>query len=185
MAIPTHTQRLRFEELSPDHSSLMFNLLLEPEIYDFILDRPPESAHSLKQHYESLCSGPGADDEERWLNWIVFRTESPRPIGYVQATINDKVASIAFVFSHYFWGKGYASEACRSLIMYLFSDVLLDRLTAEVHRENKRSLNLITRLGFSYHHRDATNNDLVFEITRDLWMSSRKKTDSQFAEDVI
>jgi RimJ/RimL family protein N-acetyltransferase len=57
-----------------------------------------------------------------------------------------------YVFSYDFhpkWGgKGYATEACRALISYLFRERGARRVWAETNAENLPSIRLLERLGF-------------------------------------
>ncbi len=45
------------------------------------------------------------------------------------------------------WGKGYASEACRALLNYAFTELRLGRIVSTVHMGNQRSIRLLERLG--------------------------------------
>jgi ribosomal-protein-alanine N-acetyltransferase len=62
---------------------------------------------------------------------------------------NDKrQAYIGITLARPFWGKGYAEEASRGLLNYLFVELNLHRVVAECDVENSASIILLSRLGF-------------------------------------
>jgi hypothetical protein len=46
-----------------------------------------------------------------------------------------------------YWGRGYATEACREVLRYAFEELRLPRIVTCTHRENVRSVALLRRLG--------------------------------------
>jgi RimJ/RimL family protein N-acetyltransferase len=60
---------------------------------------------------------------------------------------------IGVTLAREYWGKGYAEEACRRLIDYLFSELGQHRIVAECDVENTNSFRLLEQLGF---HREAS-----------------------------
>jgi RimJ/RimL family protein N-acetyltransferase len=46
-----------------------------------------------------------------------------------------------------YWGRGYATEACRELVRHAFEDLRLARIVTCTHCENVRSIALLQRLG--------------------------------------
>lgn len=46
------------------------------------------------------------------------------------------------------WGRGYATEAARSILAWGFATLELPYLTAMIHRDNAASLRVAQRLGF-------------------------------------
>ncbi len=48
-----------------------------------------------------------------------------------------------------FWGQGYAEEACRALIDFAFNTMHLLRLVTITQPDNRHSVRLLKRLGFS------------------------------------
>ena len=56
-------------------------------------------------------------------------------------------AEIGFTLAHEHWGKGYASEAVRRLLGYLFGDLELHRVRAICDIENTASMRVLERVG--------------------------------------
>jgi ribosomal-protein-alanine N-acetyltransferase len=57
---------------------------------------------------------------------------------------------IAYVFARSVRGEGYAYEAASATLGYAFGILKLPRVFAFVHRDNRRSIALINRLGMRY-----------------------------------
>ena len=60
------------------------------------------------------------------------------------------VYELGFHLRTCFWGRGYAEEAARAVIHYAYSDLHAKTLRAGHHPENKKSRNLLLKLGFLY-----------------------------------
>ncbi|MCR4715925.1 MAG: GNAT family N-acetyltransferase [Lachnospiraceae bacterium] len=59
-------------------------------------------------------------------------------------------AMFGYKLDHDYEGNGYAFEACKKLMEIAFDELELHRLEAYIMPSNKRSINLIKKLGFSY-----------------------------------
>jgi RimJ/RimL family protein N-acetyltransferase len=55
------------------------------------------------------------------------------------------------------WGLGYATEACRRLLVEAFASGDVDQVTATIDETNVKSRNVLERCGFSRVGRSATN----------------------------
>jgi len=60
---------------------------------------------------------------------------------------DERQAEIGFTLSREYWGKGYASEAVRGLLDYLFGQAGLHRVRAICDVENTASVKVLERLG--------------------------------------
>ena len=68
-------------------------------------------------------------------------------------TIDKRTSNEIFVLGYWlseeYWGKGYATEACSSLISYFFSNNFDDKLYASHMAQNKKSKKILLKLGFN------------------------------------
>ena len=70
-------------------------------------------------------------------------------IGYLLFnTIEDNVYEIGWAFNKKYWGKGYAYEACESVIKYAFDEIKVHKIFAETI-DNKKSIGLMKKLGMN------------------------------------
>jgi [ribosomal protein S5]-alanine N-acetyltransferase len=72
-------------------------------------------------------------------------------LGYADLAMIDwqeQRASFGIALARENWGKGIAATAGGSLLERAFETLKLERIVAEVHSSNERSLRLMARLGF-------------------------------------
>jgi RimJ/RimL family protein N-acetyltransferase len=82
----------------------------------------------------------------------VFERASSRFIGYcgvVRAPDRD-FDEIVYAYHVAFWGKGYATEAGRAMLAYVFARSPLDQIWATIHGENANSLRVAGKLGMHF-----------------------------------
>jgi [ribosomal protein S5]-alanine N-acetyltransferase len=141
------TVRLQLDPLVAGDAEPMFELLRDPEIYEYLDYGPPPSLEYLRGVYEELEARVSPDGSQLWLNWVI-RPRGDAPAGFVQATVSGADAWIAYVLGRASWGRGYASEAARAVIEHLRAACGVTRFLATAEAENVRSIRLLERLGF-------------------------------------
>ena len=142
--------RLYYEPINAGHADVLFKELLEPQIYQYIDEKPPDSLTKLRQRFEKLSIGRSPDDSETWLNWVLReRVGGGSYVGYVQATVTaNHSATIAYVVFPKYWKLGFGTEAVRWLLATLANSYGVQDTYAIVDRRNKASLSLLAKLGF-------------------------------------
>ncbi|MCI0330015.1 MAG: GNAT family N-acetyltransferase [candidate division Zixibacteria bacterium] len=171
------TERLILEPLQSRHAALLFQTLSDPAIYIFIPFDPPKSVEALAERYGHLSVGHSADGKDIWLNFALRKLEDDAYVGTVQATITGKRAYVAYELGPAHWGKGYATEAVRTLIAHLFKDYKVEVIRAETDTRNDRSATLLERLGFvqiekkenADHFKGSPSHEFIYELLREAW----------------
>lgn len=82
---------------------------------------------------------------------IFLKNENNKLIGIIEAMdFNQKVnmVTIGYFLAEEYWGKGIASEAVSILIKFLFENVDINRIQAEVMLANKASKRVLLKNGF-------------------------------------
>ena len=79
------TERLTLEPLEARHAEGMYGGLCDPELHQFLVERPPESVEWLRQRYERLSQRQSDDGRELWWNWVLRLTHNGDFVGTVQA----------------------------------------------------------------------------------------------------
>ncbi|MTI68007.1 MAG: GNAT family N-acetyltransferase [Firmicutes bacterium] len=71
-------------------------------------------------------------------------------IGFVclKKDTNKREAELGYSFIPKYWGKGYCIEIAKELIECAFEKTEVERIVAETHPENERSISLLRRLNF-------------------------------------
>lgn len=143
------TQRVRLEPLTAQHAEAMFQGLSNPRLYEFIAEEALKSIDELRRRYTRLESRRSPDGREAWLNWVLFSKPELRARGYVQATVHDTGASVAFVLFEDAWGQGFAREAVGLMLPHLRDAYGARTASATVDPRNRRSVRLLEALGFA------------------------------------
>lgn len=143
------TERLELVPIAPELAGEMFEGLQHPQLYEFISDSPPPSREWLFERYTRLAAGQSPDGSELWLNWLLRLKRSSRLIGFVQATVHNRRALVAYLIFPCASGFGYIGEAVASMMDTLEREAGVTEFVATVHTENRPSIRVLERLGFT------------------------------------
>jgi ribosomal-protein-alanine N-acetyltransferase len=148
---------LVLEPQTAAHASALLEVLRQPGVYDHLDGEPPE-LEAFTERLERLETRRSPDGESLWLNWVVeHRGEI---VGYVQATVKEDYAFIAYVLGSRAWGRGIATAAVSLMIDELAANYEVRILAATVAPANAPSIRLLQRLGFKLVDEGA---ELLFE----------------------
>jgi [ribosomal protein S5]-alanine N-acetyltransferase len=112
------------------------------EANDWVFPSDPER---LRAHWTRLIETPREDFKR-----LAIALEE-RTIGYADLALIDwqeRRASFGIAIAREHWGRGFAARGGALLLEYGFETLGLERIVAEVHASNERSLRLMQRLGF-------------------------------------
>jgi RimJ/RimL family protein N-acetyltransferase len=148
-AEPLRTSRLRLDPLTVADADEMVPVLADPALYRFTGGSPP-SAADLRRRYRAQVAGCSPDGAQGWLNWIVREVGTGRPVGYVQATVEQRrgrpSAEVAWVIEPGSAGRGFASEAAAAMVGWLCARAIAP-VTAHVHPAHHASARVAERIG--------------------------------------
>lgn len=86
------------------------------------------------------------------VKWGVFAsTDSDRLLGIIELldfNLKINMVSIGYFLAEAQWGRGIATEAVRMLVEFLFTDVNVNRIQAEVMPANENSKKVLLKNGF-------------------------------------
>jgi ribosomal-protein-alanine N-acetyltransferase len=142
------TRRLQLEPLQARHADEMFVGLSDLTLYSWIDERPPQSVATLRDRYERLQSRSSPDGTEAWLNWAIRDVDDQKVVGYVQATVRQDRAFIAYVIFSSAQRRGYGHEAVSAMLTELHEYCAVSKFCATVDARNHPSLSLLVGLGF-------------------------------------
>ena len=132
---------------------------------------PPEKARRFVESLEGAA--PGATGT--WFQFAVALTSTGLLIGDcgLRPTRRDPSrAELGFTFAKAYQGRGYASEAVRRLLDYVFMSLALQRVFAITQIQNRAANRLLKRLGFEWkgHFTEdsADNGDAASEYIYEL-----------------
>jgi ribosomal-protein-alanine N-acetyltransferase len=135
------------QPLRETHAAALSRVLRDPELWRFMDDASPTSEAALAERYRRLESRRSPDNLQYWLNWaIVVPTEV---IGFVQATVTNEAADIAYVIGREYQSRGHATDAVRAMLAFVEEALGVTTEYATVDARNKPSRMLLERLGFT------------------------------------
>lgn len=114
------------------HAEAMFTILSDDKLYGYTGGNPPRLVADLENWFSALESRKSTSGDELWLTWLMFTVEGGRAIGYVQATVKNFQADIAWLVGSEWQGVGFASEAAATLALWLVASKV-DAISAHIH----------------------------------------------------
>ena len=154
MSIIIQTERLILKKIDKKDLNNLVNSLNNWNVVKWLVNVPyPYTLNDAENWLEK------SSKEELALN-IYFKSYL---IGGV--TIDKRTSNETFVLGYWLneecWGKGYATEACNSLISYFFSNNSEDKLYASHMAQNIKSKKILLKLGFN-----EVSKGKVFSISK-------------------
>jgi RimJ/RimL family protein N-acetyltransferase len=113
-----------------------------------------------------------------WFQLAIIDNATAQLIGDVGIHfVDDEQCEVGCTINKEYHQKGYAKEALKATIDYLFQDLNKHRITASVDPRNNASVNLMKSLGFRLeaHHikslffKNEWVDDMVFAILKEEW----------------
>lgn len=75
--------------------------------------------------------------------------DSDRLIGFARLGLDGvNAAKLGYAIAHDHWGRGYATDACRTFLAFGFEVLGLHRISAAIGPDNAASIAVASRLGF-------------------------------------
>lgn len=140
-------------------------------------DQPyPQTAEGLRPILEYLSAGDEfAAVEHKSQGKMIGLIQFQAKTGYGDGVVRG----FGYTFNANYQGKGYATEACKEALDYLFGELHIDKCVAGTAKVNVRSRQLLDKLGFIEvgekvtHFRENEKGEpinfeyILYEFTRD------------------
>lgn len=179
-----HSQRLVLAPYSRDDIDLSLEMFTDPAVVKYAGEVMSESAvkrsvanwtrrggdgyigiwtvsdRGTGEKYGSAALLPMPIEERKTDFSLVVPGELPE--GHIE---------IGYFFKRSAWGRGYATEASRRLLKFVFEETPLKEVVATFHKDNLASRNVLEKSGFIDRGtmRCYGEDGLIFRITRDEW----------------
>ncbi|MFF2480060.1 GNAT family N-acetyltransferase [Paenibacillus sp. NPDC058071] len=173
------TDRLFVRTLEMKDRDRFFNYRSMPEVYKYQSWKPEDVSDAEKFISANMAVVPNTRDS--WLQLAVCLKDGELvgDIG-IHFMDDDFQMEIGYSFSPENQGVGYASEAVRAVIDYLFGGLGKHRITGSVDPDNHKSIKLLEKVGFrkeahfikSYRMNDQWYDDCVYAILAEEWKTS-------------
>ncbi|WP_211128175.1 GNAT family N-acetyltransferase [Streptomyces yatensis] len=182
MHVFLETERLvlrPFTEADADH---LFALDSDPEVMRFLSGGKPTSRETVRAQilprllHDHPCFGTrgywAAEEKATgtFLGWFEFRPLDDH---------SPAVVELGYRLNKAAWGRGYAAEGARALIHKGFTDLGVERVTADTMAVNTRSRRVMEKAGLSFLRNftgdwpepieGSEHGEVEYELTRADW----------------
>lgn len=143
------TERLLLREITWNDLDAIHRLHSVPEVDEFNTLGIPGSLDETRELIRADIEKKNVDRQNRYT-WRIIEQHSGEFIGLAGMTLsNDKyrLGEIYFKLLPAFWGKGYATEVAKGLIVSGFDTFKLHKVEAGVATDNERSIRVLEKTG--------------------------------------
>ncbi|HUD99734.1 MAG TPA: GNAT family protein [Bryobacteraceae bacterium] len=176
------TDRLILRDLGPVDAEFMLLYRSNPEVSRY-QNWEPASVDQLRSYFEEL-TGMDPDTAGAWYQLGIVLRSGGGLIGDCGIHILDdpRQAEIGITVARRFQCRGYATEALRAIVGYLFGKLRKHRISASIDPRNTGSIRLMQRLGFrqeahmigSLWFKGQWVDDVVFAILAEEWAGEQQ-----------
>jgi [ribosomal protein S5]-alanine N-acetyltransferase len=139
-------ERLRLRRPTLADAPAIFEYASDPEVARYA-DWPIST--SLASVTERLRSRDAEWNAGTEFHWVATLPPDDRAIGAIACTISGHTAEFGFLFARRFWRNGYATEAARAIVGWVFSVPSVWRLSATCDSENRASARVLEKAGLT------------------------------------
>lgn len=139
------SQRIIIREFLIDEQQTFLNLFKDDEVTQYLPETTPERyIEMFIELLENYKTG-------KLSRWAIFDATNNNFIGMCVARVfvdNNNQIEIGYVLSKAYWGKGIATEVCKALTQYSFSNTEINEVIALTDLDNSGSQNVLQKAGF-------------------------------------
>ncbi|MFI9157929.1 GNAT family N-acetyltransferase [Kitasatospora aureofaciens] len=186
MHVFLETARLLLRPFTASDTDHLHALDNDPEVMRFINGGAPTSREAVETRilprllHDHACSGTrgfwAAEEKTtgRFLGWFEFRPLDDQ---------SPAVVELGYRLNRVAWGRGYATEGSLALIDKGFTDLGVERVTANTMAVNTRSRRVMEKSGLSFLRNftgdwphpipGSEHGEVEYELTRSTWQQRR------------
>ncbi len=161
------TDRLRVRETTEADVDCFYQMYGEPSVAEYMEplfeDREEETAY-IKDYIEKVYAFYG------YGMWTVLERESGQVVGRAGISWREgyDLPELGFVIGVPWQGRGYAFEVCDAILSYAREELLMERVQAFVRPDNRKSLGLCERLGFTVSGETEADGKMYLLLVKDF-----------------
>jgi ribosomal-protein-alanine N-acetyltransferase len=146
------TKRLGFRVWSEDDFELALGLWGDPEVTKLIDARGKLSEDQVRERLSQEISTARLHGVQYWPIFLLENDEHVGCCGLRPYDESRGIMEIGFHIGSKHWGRGYATEATRAMMVYAFERLKVTGLFAGHNPKNEASRHILGKLGFRYTH---------------------------------
>ncbi len=189
------TSRLLLKAQTMNEQKRLWEILMMPEVNKYFLTVPSKYRNNLldwnKQEEYYKMDMKHANDSNTF-RWSIFLKETGECIGRIScheghdedSNITDpSIRGVGWLIDPVYQGNGYATEAAKAMINYMFNEVDISEIRTGAAIVNPASWRIMDRLGFirqdktkmvQYTFLDEPVEDYSYILTKEEWLSLNK-----------
>lgn len=142
------SERLILKELTETDLDFIYKMQRNELVYFYEEDKEPTKEQIYEKYTKKITRM--SQDENQFFIFIISTQLDRIPIGEIQIQLNwDEIKEweIGYTLHPDYWGNGYASEASKMLLKYVFENLKAHKVVAFCNANNKKSAALMERIG--------------------------------------
>lgn len=143
------TDRLLLRPMQMEDAPDFFSFWSDPTVTKYM---NIEAFTDIKQAEQMILLLQELGKENKASRWTITLKDTDDVIGscgFNTLDFENERAEIGYDLGYRYWGKGFAPEALRALILFGFNSLHLNRIEAKVEPDNLNSIKVLKKLGFS------------------------------------
>ena len=141
------TERLRLRKAKlADADAIFHQYAQDPEVNRFVSWLAHRNIEETRE-YMKMCQL--AWDIGRAFHWVIERQEDHHVIGMMIGRANGEKWELGFVLAREVWGRGYMTEALKSIIAWALQQKEIYRVWAVCDVDNKASARVMEKAGMT------------------------------------
>ena len=161
--------------IAPDDASPIFDsYACDPEVTRFLTWRPH---YNLDESQRILRTRVEWWNEGREFSWVITTKTDGAVIGMISAADDDCPSrySLGYVLARAHWGRGYMTEAARTVVEFLLAQPTITRVWAVADFENVASMRVLENVGMQREGllRKWSVHPAISPVARDCWCFAR------------
>jgi RimJ/RimL family protein N-acetyltransferase len=176
---PIHTERLILRRPRLGDAAAAYERRSLPEVARYQDWEMPYTMERAEKSMARAAAMDGPAVDEGWTITVVDAQAPDRILGdlSVQLRWGGRTGRFGYTFHSDHWGRGYATEASRALVHYLFTDIGVSRIESALHPANPPSARVLEACGLifegltreSFWVGDECSDDMLYGMTRAAW----------------
>lgn len=179
------TERLILRKIRIEDARIAFNNWCNNDMVDkYVLWKKHPSVETTIKQYEKWIE---EYNDEKTFRWIVELKDNHDLIGTIDVSprfIKHGSCEIGYCYSDKYWNNGYATEALKAVIKYLFEECEAELVNAEFMENNPASGKVMEKAGMKFEGRlrsrvidknNIRNNLVNYSITRNEYFDNVAK----------
>ena len=144
-----HTERLILAEITWDDLDDIHRLHCVPEVDEYNTLGIPASLEETREIMQPFIEAGNQHSQAKYC-WRIDEKASGKCIGLAGMILSNDRFRLGEIFYKLFpeyWGRGYATEVARKLIIVGFEDLKLHKIEAGTDIENQASVRVLEKVG--------------------------------------